>query len=100
MNLETRLSRLEQAADVPGARERAEKRRRVVELIALGSLRLRGETFASFAEVERARGRQSDADLLRIIGMDAEGFDSAMVDFVRAYRRGDYDGLIKPRRPS
>ena len=65
-------------------------RRSIMELLALGALRSRGERFADFAAVERERGPQSEAALLKIIGTDAPGFDRAVVT-LREMRREVYE---------
>lgn len=98
MNYAGRVERLERGAGIAELRKRAAKRQRLLELLALGALRGRGEAFANFAEVERRRGRLSEAALLQIVGTDAEGFDAAVSDFAAARLRGEYDELFKPRR--
>ena len=91
-NAARRLERVELAAAgyaraaVPAIRS-AQGRRRVMEILAVATLRTRGEQFADFAALERARGPLTDAALLEIIGVDAPGFDVTL-DRLREMRRG------------
>lgn len=90
-----RVERLEASAGVVRERERAGKRRRLMELLAAGRLRRGGEAPADFAALKRAMRDRTEAELLRIVGASSgENFDAAVRDFARAYRRGEYAGLI------
>jgi len=65
--------RIERAEGVAGIHNPPAPRRRLLELVALGSLRQRGRAL----DVAKA----SESELLAVIGADAESFDSAIRGF-------------------
>ena len=77
MTTERRLDRLE--AEARPARETARKARRLLELIALGTLRARGHS----APCDRDVSGRTEAELLTIVGArDRAHFDDVMRGFV------------------
>jgi hypothetical protein len=84
VNIKSRIERLEDAAGMdasPGPR------RRLMELIAVGTLRLQRRP-------ELAVTKAADAALLSIIGTAAEGFDRAISDLPPWWRNGGREQMI------
>lgn len=78
MNIKGAIEKAERAA---GMHEPPSPRRRVLELIAEGTRRLKRRPAFDLA-------RASDAALLAVIGTDAEGFDKAIRGFGQWWRSG------------
>jgi hypothetical protein len=79
MNIHNRLARLEES---PELRDFEEERRsrRIMELIAIGTLRLRRLTVLSVAQL-------SESELLGIIGADKPRYVRALSGFIARRRR-------------
>jgi hypothetical protein len=87
MGLERKLEKLESTRIVQGLEaERGHnvKARRLMELIALGTLRAQGQRSACEASLT---GKSED-ELLNIIGADKQGYESAVRDLAR-WRRNE-----------
>jgi hypothetical protein len=80
MRLTQRIKHLEDAtAGEQGVMTTQRKKRRLMELIALGTLRHKGQP-------ERPVERLSEGELLDIIGADKEGYERAVGDFAAWWR--------------
>lgn len=73
MNLDQRLARIENSPQMQGVKSERRKRR-IMELIALGTLRLKGRG----GDVSR----MSEAELLSAIGADKESYERALSAFI------------------